>query len=378
MACNDRNAPNTHANAVNPALFDHDTHPPSVYNAAPPGCFGNRWACIKARSAGCHTAGQGHNHTVCEACVKDTTLVLELQPLNYLGLGTAVGQVRTRIDAVSPFLNPAAPIAVAPNFRQTWQTPQQLLHGRVRQRPVYPIYNHDGFQTRLCTKCESIEQAIATRRHNAFTMTPAAASTAAAGNYVASDYYPGQLRTPSMREITQWHEYPWSTCTCYYWLGLIRPTRLAAPAGLVWDVENPRICLSHRQQILNDLNAKRDANDSWLQNIFMGRTGLRRVLPAARKDRVRRGWWRACRCGEDIDHFDAQGNEIHVPQIFQCLGCEGTRNLVGNANGVAVLNALATQQVIERYRPATMDLGYSATRANGDRPRCNLGQIKPL
>lgn len=275
--------------------------------------------------------------------------------------------------------------AVAPAFRQTWQTPAEMLTGVVQ--PTVPrSFRHPKWLTRLCRKCERIEQTEARTRYEALFSAP--------GDPLHDDaYLPGdsKSRAPNMLEASKWLEYPWSTCTCHYWLGMTRrpyPIGHQAPGAanpthtLLWTTKNPRICLSHRQSIWQQLVAKRDSNDLWLQNIHLENglgTKLRRATPAEKLQRVQvGGYWRACRCGSEIDHFDAQGNEIHSPRILQCLACEGTRNFVKNAHiaqqGIGMVNSVAypvaDAKHIRFFKPANVKLG------NG--PRLDLGTLPPL
>jgi hypothetical protein len=154
--------------------------------------------------------------------------------------------------------------------------------------------NTNHFLTRLCGMCEEREIRLLNQRLGSnFALVPVA---------------------PSQAMQNKMEDFPHSMCTC---------------KKAVLDTLH--LCLAHRRQhydsIIPLLNARRDANRTWLQSIerVNGKLVRRRGVAQIRDLTDRRTGvvgggpilLRACRCGEDpID-------DIRNARVLQCMCCEG-------------------------------------------------------
>lgn len=168
--------------------------------------------------------------------------------------------------------------------------------------------------TRMCVSCERQEMVTLLARVNANPpVVPAGA-------------HPRTMRGPLVQE--QW---PYVTCTC-----LEKWQEHCTPGS--------DVCIQHRHRVAcarhDKLLITRAQNDQWLRELARdvnnqnqlihlraGRPGHAVIL----NGRQTTGIYRACRCGE-VPDINA------VPQVFQCLGCEGVIHLTpAHAVGTALV-----------------------------------------
>ncbi|KAF2160925.1 hypothetical protein M409DRAFT_59454 [Zasmidium cellare ATCC 36951] len=204
-------------------------------------------------------------------------------------LGQGSGMFPPAIPRAQPGVGP--PEALGPPYVAPWQTPVELASSTVLAPPrANPPF--DGFLTRVCQHCEQAIQSEIMHLNM--------------GNL------PGTIAMGPAQNL--WEQVPTVSCTCKATLGLTFPPQ-------------ERLCLTHQEKVWNDLVKKRDSNDRWLRNIQRDGQLLVPATPATKQDRVQSGFWRACRCGQEIDHNPIVGNL--PPQCYVCMACEGWVSRIG-------------------------------------------------
>jgi hypothetical protein len=133
-------------------------------------------------------------------------------------------------------------------------------------------------------------------------------------------------------------DYPWNTCTCIKAIGwpgpaLQPPTLPGRHAGqpplrpTTGARGRERNCIgddpanSCYDSVLNNLVARRDANDLWLQSISRPKAGvLCRASPSTKRARnkAKSSSHRACTCGGN-----ASDTQPHNAEVLMCMACEG-------------------------------------------------------
>ena len=236
-------------------------------------------------------------YTICDECRDQGTRILALrQP------APAAANVNTtnyqKMNEVGPTMNGNQ--AVVPV--RHWQTPAEFANGRVVKRANETRFAN--FLTRLCISCEQYEQCEARYRHEAM-IAPAVPP----GPNYHREY---DVDAQQIANITKWDDYPFSTCTCKYFVDADHNTgtalgqplggSLAVANGLNYGQTQPRQCLDARRLEYDRLVKERNRNDAWLRNIERVRPNNPRSTTlklATRVTKVRRvqcpGTWRACR-----------------------------------------------------------------------------------
>lgn len=179
----------------------------------------------------------------------------------------------------------------APNPHSRWERLAQLATPRMPRNMHHHVISplRRGFWTSLCDECIYHEEKLWWRRR--------------VGTEPPADRIPNAQRA--------FAGYPDATCTCYQKLQRMSQDGNGAPY---------RHCYDCRLQLYNRLFQRRTANEQWLENTERvpntprtARAGLR-----TRTKRDAAGFYRACRCGNNIS-----GNPPAARDIMMCLACEG-------------------------------------------------------
>ena len=193
---------------------------------------------------------------------------------------------------------------------QAWY---RTIQDDVRTAPTIPLAINQNiatlrqFLTPLCRTCEIKERLLLDRR------LPGAVNPAP----------PPQGRGVAMGQV---RPFPHTTCTCLF--DLIQDV---APARTYCVRDRYRMATSAHNRLLTI----RQQNDQWLRETARDPNNPTRLIRLSDKKiraRERRGVFRGCRCGAEIE----KGTRRHprVPEVGMCLGCEGVVGLASVAQEV--------------------------------------------
>lgn len=229
--------------------------------------------------------------TVCANCVDHTKAMLCLVQAGPIAVqspwvnNSPVTPARNNYDMSNEERISTGPNAVSPSALLA--PPIQLMTPNHLPNPPW-----GGFLTRVCDGCERLIQSeVALRMTGVLVFNPAVHG--------------------------QWQAYPSNACTCRWKMGL-SPT-------------SPTHCYTHQRRIWDDLEEKKDANDSWLRDIALNPQAvkMKRLMKATQLVKTQRrldGTWRACRCGAEIltPQMTAPGApQRPPPEALMCMACEG-------------------------------------------------------